>query len=83
MLAATTWRACPTSKCRLSEDGTAIPWDTSKAGEPAVDGVLSGDLTIAEAGTGYNGSAAGTLENVDLINQAFVGRGRRQCTRHR
>ena len=56
------------------QDGTAITWDTSKAGEPTVDGVLSGDLTIAEAGTGYNGAAAGTLENVDLINQEFVGR---------
>ena len=64
----------PYIEVSLVEDGTAIPWDTSKAGEPAVDGVLSGDLTIAEAGTGYNGSAAGTLENVDLINQAYVGR---------
>ena len=58
----------------LTEDGAPISWDTSMAGEPAAEGVLSGDLTITEAGTGYNGSAAGTLTNVDLINQAFVGR---------
>jgi len=64
----------PYIEVSLVQDGTAVPWDISKAGEPTVDGVLSGDLTVAEAGTGYNGSAAGTLENVDLINQAFVGR---------
>ena len=52
----------------LVQDGTPITWDTSKAGEAAVDGVLSGDLTINEAGTGYNGGTAGTLTNVDLIN---------------
>ena len=40
------------------------------AGEPASEGVLTGDLTIINAGTGYNGAQAGTLENVDLINTA-------------
>ena len=54
----------------LVQDGTPITWDTSMAGEAAVDGVLSGDLTINEAGTGYNGGVAGTLTNVDLINTA-------------
>ena len=54
----------------LVKDGTAIPWDTSKAGEPVSEGVLSGDLTINEAGTGYNGGSAGTLTGVDLINTA-------------
>jgi hypothetical protein len=29
---------------------------------------LTGDLTIGEKGSGYNGGAAGTLTNVDLIN---------------
>ena len=64
----------PYIEVSLVPDGIPIPWDTSNAGEPTVDGVLSGDLTIAEAGTGYNGSTAGTLENVDLINQTYVGR---------
>ena len=54
----------------LVEGGTGISWDTSKAGEAAVDGVISGDLTVSEAGTGYNGGSAGTLTNVDLINTA-------------
>ena len=58
----------------LVEGGSAISWDTSKAGEPLTSGVLTGDLTVTEAGTGYNGGQAGTLENVDLINQAYVGR---------
>ena len=54
----------------LVEDGSAITWDTSKAGEPVSEGVLTGDLTVVQAGTGYNNSQAGTLENVDLINTA-------------
>ena len=58
----------------LVQDGSGIIWDTSMAGDPMTEGVLSGDLTINEAGTGYNGGAAGTLTGVDLINQAFVGR---------
>ena len=53
-----------------TEDGTAIIWDTTHAGEEAVTGVLSGDLTVTTAGSGYNGAAAGTLTNVDLINTA-------------
>ena len=53
-----------------TEDGTAIIWDTTLAGEEAVTGVLSGDLTVTTAGSGYNGAAAGTLTNVDLINTA-------------
>ena len=54
----------------LVEDGSPITWDTSMAGEASVDGVLSGDLTIATAGSGYNGGAAGTLTGVELISDA-------------
>ena len=52
------------------KDGSPINWDTSKAGQPVAEGVLSGDLTVNEAGTGYNGGSAGTLTGVDLINTA-------------
>ena len=54
----------------LVQDGTPISWDLSKAGAERAVGVLSGNLTINEAGTGYNGGAAGTLNGVDLINTA-------------
>ena len=60
----------PYIEVSLVQGGAAIIWDTSKAGEPASEGVLTGDLTIINAGTGYNGAQAGTLENVDLINTA-------------
>jgi hypothetical protein len=64
----------PYIEVSLVMDGSPIIWDTSMAGEPTVDGVLSGDLTITENGTGYNGGQTGTLTNVDLINQQYVGR---------
>ena len=64
----------PYIQVSLTEGGAPITWDLSMAGEPMTQGVLSGDLTITEAGTGYNGSTAGTLTNVDLINTAFAGR---------
>ena len=54
----------------LTEDGTPIVWDTSMAGDVVSEGVLSGDLTVTQAGTGYNGGSAGTLADVDLINTA-------------
>ena len=52
--------------------GSAITWDTSAAGDVVTEGVLGvgSALTVTEAGTGYNGGSAGTLENVDLINTA-------------
>ena len=64
----------PYIQVSLVEGGSPIIWDTSMAGEPLTQGVLSGDLTITEAGTGYNGGQTGTLTNVDLINQTYVGR---------
>ena len=64
----------PYIQVSLVEGGSPIIWDTSMAGEPLTQGVLSGDLTITEAGTGYNGGQTGTLTSVDLINQTYVGR---------
>ena len=64
----------PYIEVSMVQGGSAISWDTSKAGEPLTSGVLTGELTVSTAGTGYNGGQAGALQNVDLINQAYVGR---------
>ena len=60
----------PYIEVSMVQGGSAITWDTSKAGEAVSAGVLTGALTVVDAGTGYNGGSAGTLENVDLINTA-------------
>ena len=57
------------------QGGTAINWNTDNAGEPLSAGVLSGDLTVTNAGSGYNGGAAGTLTGVELINSVGSGKG--------
>ena len=66
----------PYIEVSATEGGTPITWDGSLAGEAVVEGVIGvgTTLTITEAGTGYNSGSAGTLENVDLINQAYAGR---------
>ena len=66
----------PYIEVALTEGGTPVSWDLSMAGEEITTGVIGAgtQLTITEAGTGYNGGTAGTIENVDLINQAYVGR---------
>ena len=66
----------PYIEVSLTLGGTPISWDTSMAGEEVTTGVIGEGtaLTLVDAGTGYNGGQAGTLENVDLINQAYVGR---------
>ena len=64
----------PYIEVSMVQGGSAISWDTSMAGEPLTSGVLTGELTVSTAGTGYNSGQAGSLQNVDLINQAYVGR---------
>ena len=66
----------PYIEVSATQGGSPISWDTSMAGEEVRSGVIGEGtaLTVTEAGTGYNGGSAGTLENVDLINQEFVGR---------
>jgi hypothetical protein len=59
-----------------SEGGAPITWDNTLAGQEISSGGIA-TLTINEAGTGYNGSAAGTLTNVDLINTAPTRAGSR------
>ena len=58
----------PYIEVSLVQGGTAISWDTSMAGEPLSEGVLTGDLTVSTAGSGYNGGVAGTLTGVELIS---------------
>ena len=59
----------PYIKVSLVEDGSAINWNTDKAGDELVEGALTGNLTVATAGSGYNGGASGTLTGVELISQ--------------
>ena len=65
----------PYIEVSATEGGTPITWDDSDAGEVVSGGVLTGSLTVTTAGTGYNSSAAGTLENVELVNATSSGRG--------
>ena len=60
-----------------SDGGTAINWNTNKAGEEVVTGtlVVGTALTITTAGTGYNSSSAGTVTGVELITQTGGGKG--------
>ena len=65
----------PYIEVSATQGGTAISWDTSMAGEPLSDGVLTGSLAVTTAGTGYNGASAGTLTGVELVNQSSSGSG--------
>ena len=65
----------PYIEVSATEGGNPITWDDSDAGEVVSGGVLTGSLTVTTAGTGYNSSAAGTLENVELVNATSSGRG--------
>ena len=64
----------PYIKVSLVEDGSAITWDTSMAGDELRTGVLTGNMTITNGGGGYNGNLAATLPNVELIS-SMGGRG--------
>ena len=65
----------PYIEVSATQGGTAITWDGSDAGEVVSGGVLTGSLTVTTAGTGYNSSTAGVLENVELVNATSSGRG--------
>ena len=52
-----------------TDGGTAITWDTGKAGDATIAGVLTGEnIAVTIQGTGYNGSTAGTVEGVEVIS---------------
>ena len=59
-----------------TDGGTPITWDSTLAGQEISSGGIA-TLTITDAGSGYNGGAAGTLTNVDLINTAPTRAGSR------
>ena len=58
---------------------TPVKWDATAGGIEIATAGLTGSLTITTPGDGYNGGAAGTIEDVDLINTAptRVGSGAR------
>ena len=57
------------------DGGNGIIWDVSKAGEPVAEGVLSGQLTVAQGGSGYNNTTAGQVTGVELVSELGNGRG--------
>ena len=57
------------------DGGSGIIWDVSKAGEPVAEGVLSGELTVAQGGSGYNNTTAGQVTGVELVSELGNGRG--------
>ena len=63
----------PYIEVSATQGGNAITWDGKLAGDVISAGGIA-TLTVTQGGSGYNGAAAGTLENVDLINTAFAGR---------
>ena len=55
-------------------DGTPISWDNSNAGVALLAGVMEGtNIAVTDQGTGYNGSSAGTVTGVELINGSGSG----------
>ena len=64
----------PYIKVSLVEDGSAITWDNSKAGEEELTGSLVGSLTVVngQEGSGYT---PGEHQNIELINSSSTGRG--------
>jgi hypothetical protein len=65
----------PYIEVSLVEDGTPIIWDISEAGEAKSEGVLTGEMTITNGGTLYNGSVAESVPNIELSNKIGTGRG--------
>ena len=63
----------PYIKVSLVDGGSAINWDTSKAGDEVTTGALTGQMNVTTAGTGYNGGSAGVLTGVELVGGS--GRG--------
>ena len=54
-----------------TEGGTTpVEWDATAGGIEIATAGLTGSLVITTPGNGYNGGAAGTIQDVDLINTA-------------
>ena len=65
----------PYIEVSLVEEGSAVVWDNSKAGQVVTAGILIGQIAPTVAGTGYNGSSEGTLTGVELISATGSGSG--------
>ena len=64
----------PYIEISATEEGTAIDWDSTLAGEELVSGVLTGENTaVTNQGTGYNNGSAGTVTGVEVINGSGTG----------
>jgi hypothetical protein len=64
----------PYIKVATAENGTAITWDNSLAGEEMMTGLMVGEnVAVTNQGSGYNGGSAGTVSDVEVINGSGVG----------
>jgi len=68
-------KGVPYIEVSLVEDGSAVVWDSSNAGQVVTSGILIGQIDPSVAGTGYNGAAEGTLTGVELISATGSGSG--------
>jgi len=52
-----------------SENGSAITWDGSLAGDEMMGGLMTGEnVAVTNQGSGYNGGVAGTVTGVEIIS---------------
>ena len=65
----------PYIEVSLVEEGSAVIWDNTNAGQVVTSGILTGEIAPTAAGTGYNGSSPGTLTGVELISSSGSGKG--------
>jgi hypothetical protein len=65
----------PYIEVSLVEEGSAVIWNGTNAGQVVTSGILTGEINPATAGTGYNNSTAGTLTGVELISSVGSGKG--------
>ena len=65
----------PYIEVSLVEEGSAVIWDNTNAGQVVTSGILTGEIAPTSAGTGYNGASPGTLTGVELISSSGSGKG--------
>ena len=65
----------PYIEVSLVEEGSAVIWNNTNAGQIVTSGILTGEIAPTAAGTGYNSASPGTLTGVELISSSGSGKG--------
>ena len=68
-------KGVPYIEVSLVNEGSAVIWNGTNAGQVVTSGILTGEIAPTVAGTGYNNSVAGTLTGVELISAVGSGQG--------